>query len=186
MAPIPLNVIDVTFGGKAANVNSYGGKTMDLTRIKKNLEAQNLYHSTTDLSGRPTVIGYEKKFRWKWMATQLNTFVIASDFNDAPITPGVMSDFIDEAFTLSKEHYAGWPRGIQSGLGVIAIALGTEITPDAQRYCTGLESGKKWAGFTVPTTVNTGSGAVYKFEKNPMWGRIYYPHFKALIEASLA
>ncbi|MBT6022976.1 hypothetical protein HOH11_00005, partial [Candidatus Woesearchaeota archaeon] len=44
-----------------------------LTSIEKNLKNQNIFHSKNKILGKPTVIGYDKQFRWSWMATQLNT-----------------------------------------------------------------------------------------------------------------
>tara|TARA_B110000046_G_scaffold185631_1_gene228198 strand:- start:1607 stop:1789 length:183 start_codon:yes stop_codon:yes gene_type:complete len=40
---------------------------------------------------------------------------------------------------------------------------------------------QKWAGFTIPVVINTQSNTLYAFDKKPMWGRIYYPHFEKLI-----
>jgi hypothetical protein len=51
----------------------------------------------------------------------------------------------------------------------------------AIRYCRELKSGKKWAGFSIPVTINSSTNQVYFFEKNPIWGRIYYPYFKKMI-----
>ena len=45
-----------------------------------------------------------------------------------------------------------------------------------------LKSGKKWAGFTIPVVYNPHTKELFRFEKYPLWGRIFYPHFKQLIE----
>ena len=67
------------------------------------------------------------------------------------------------------------------GLGVIALFLSTRFESGALEYCRELKSGRKWAGFTIPVAVDTASGQVTHFDKNPVWGRIFYPHFKRLI-----
>ena len=59
---------------------------MNLSTIKTQLQSQGIYLGPTTNLYRPRVAGYEKKFRWAWMATQLNTFVIATDYEDEPIT----------------------------------------------------------------------------------------------------
>lgn len=127
------------------------------------------------------MIGYEKKFKWSWFATQLNTFIVVSDFGNENITVGSIEKHLSEAFTFARNNYTGWPRGLQSGLGVISILLSSNITPDAEEYCRLLKSGKKWAGFTIPVTINSSTNEVNCFGKNPIWGRIYYPHFKKTI-----
>ena len=154
---------------------------MALQDIKERLVSKSIFFSEDGIGGRPTVIGYEKKFRWRWMATQLNTFIVASDCGEETITAQTIEEFLTEAFQYAKKNYSGWPRGLQSGVGVIGILLSTSVSDDAQTYCKELKSGKKWAGFAVPVAVDVAANQVYAFEKNPMWGRIYFPHFKALI-----
>ena len=77
------------------------------------------------------------------MATQLNTFIIASDFGDVMITEQTIEEFLAELFKYAKTNYRGWPRGLQSGLGVIAILVSENIDEGAIRYCKELKSGKK-------------------------------------------
>lgn len=128
------------------------------------------------------VIGYDKKFKWRWLATQLNTFVVACDFSDERITPEVIEGFLNTSFDYAKENYSGWPRGLQSGLGVIVVLISKNIHEDAIEYCQESKSGKKWAGFSVPVVIDSSKDAVYYFNKNPVWGRIYYPYFKDIID----
>ena len=71
---------------------------------------------------------------------------------------------------------------MQSGLGVISVLISNKINDDAKVYCRKLKSGKKWAGFSIPVVFNSETEEVFEFEKNPIWGRIYYPHFKKLIK----
>lgn len=154
---------------------------MVLQNIKERLNSKSIFISEDRISNRPTVIGYDKKFKWRWMATQLNTFIIASDFGDAMITEQTIEKFLTESFKYAKTNYRGWPRGFQSGLGVIAILVSENIDEGAIRYCKELRSGKKWAGFSIPVTINSSTNQVYSFEKNPIWGRIYYPYFNKMI-----
>lgn len=155
---------------------------MNLTTIKNSLEANKIYLSDEQVLERPTIVGYEKKFRWAWIATQLNTFIVATDFGEEEITVDLIEKHLSTGFALAKKNYTGWPRGLQSGMGVISILISTNIDAAAQEYCLKLKSGKKWAGFTIPVAVDSSSNTVYSFEKKPMWGRIYYPHFRKLID----
>lgn len=154
---------------------------MRLDAIKSALENRKMYYANDSVLNKPTVIGYEKKFRWAWMATQLNTFVVASDFGSEEVTPETIEKHLSVAFEYAKNHYKGWPRGFQSGLGVISVLVSTNLTKEAIDYCHKLSSGKKWAGFTIPVLIDGTSGEVHSFDKKPMWGAIYYPHFRAMI-----
>jgi len=154
---------------------------MNLNSIKEKLNSKSIFLKEETILGKPSVIGYEKKFKWTWFATQLNTFIIASDFADEYITVDLIEKHLSEAFTMAINNYTGWPRGLQSGVGVISILISSNITPDAIEYCRRLKSGKKWAGFAIPITINSATKEVNYFEQNPIWGRIYYPYFKQII-----
>lgn len=154
---------------------------MILQEIKKRLESQSILFSEDQVHGRPTVIGYNKKFKWRWFATQLNTFLVAIDFGSDPVTVATIEAALTDSFAYAKENYNGWPRGLQSGVGVIAILMSSQIDERAIEYCRELKSGKKWAGFAVPVVIDSSTGQVHSFNRNPIWGRIYYPYFKDLI-----
>jgi hypothetical protein len=154
---------------------------MNIESIKKNLNSKSIYYSEEKILGKPSVIGYEKKFKWIWFATQLNTFIVVSDFGEETITEDLIEKHLSEAFGFAQKKYTGWPRGLQSGIGVISILISKNIGDDAKDYCKKLKSGKKWAGFTIPVVINSLTNEIDYFEKNPIWGRIYYPHFKKLI-----
>lgn len=154
---------------------------MDIESIKAKFKASHIFHSETKVLDHKSVVGYEKKFRWIWMATQLNTFIIATDFGNLEITQALIEDHLSASFKFSMENYKGWPRGLQSGVGVISILISSQVSDEAKEYCQKLKSGKKWAGFTIPVAYNSETNETFQFEKHPIWGRIYYPHFRKLI-----
>lgn len=154
---------------------------MNLESVKNKLLAQSIYHSQNSILGKPSTIGYEKKFRLSWMGTQLNTFIVVSDFENEEVNWYTLEKHMYESFKFAEKNYTGWIRGLQSALGVISVLITDKITDDAKDYCLKLKTGKKWAGFTIPVVVDSKTGTIYCFEKNPMWGRIYFPHFKRLI-----
>ncbi|MEJ2612835.1 MAG: hypothetical protein P8179_22940 [Candidatus Thiodiazotropha sp.] len=154
---------------------------MSLQEIKKRLESQSILYSEDQIHGRPTVIGYDKKFKWQWIATQLNTFLVAIDYGKDQVTVESIESAQADSFVYAKKHYNGWPHGLQSGLGVITILMSAQIDTDAIEYCQKLKSGKKWAGFAVPVVIDSSNNQIHSFDKNPIWGRIYYPYFKDLI-----
>lgn len=155
--------------------------TVNLTTIKANLQAANIFLSDEVTLNNPSVMGYEKKFRWFWFATQLNTFIVAGDFDDEKITPMVIEKYLDISFELAKKNHTGWPRGLQSARAVIVILISSNITEEAKDYCRKLKSAKKWAAFTIPIVLDRQTNEVFRFEKKPVWGLIYYPYFTRLI-----
>ena len=66
---------------------------------------------------------------------------------------------------------------------VISILISNNVEDGAIEYCKKLKSGKKWAGFSIPVVFNSETNETYQFEKTPIWGRIYYPHFRKLINS---
>lgn len=158
---------------------------MNLETIKSKLKTQSILFSEDAIGHCPTVIGYEKKFRWSWMATQLNTFIVASDLGERTISTGIIERHLMDSFEYAQKHYSGWPRGLQSGIGVISILISSDVDESSRAYCRMLKSDKKWAGFSIPVAVDTSKREVYFFDHYPMWGRIYYPHFKKLIQKTV-
>ncbi|MCF7885811.1 MAG: hypothetical protein K9M80_04880 [Candidatus Marinimicrobia bacterium] len=152
-----------------------------LKSIKDKLSAKNIYLSEETINNKPTIIGYEKRFKLKWMATQLNTFIVAADFGDNNVTEQTIEDFFARAFKYAKKNYRGWPRGLQSGLAVIGILISKNIDQSAISYCQKLKAGKKYSGFAIPVTIDPSTNQVYYFNKKPIWGKIYYPHFEKMI-----
>ena len=145
---------------------------MTIDSIKEKLQETSIYHSEESILGQQCVIGYEKRFRWRWLATQLNTFIVAADFGDEAITKEVIEGFLSESFKFSKQNYTGWPRGLQSGVGVIGVLISSNVTTEAKEYCEKLKSGDKWAAFTIPIVHDSSENKTYQFLKRPYWGMI--------------
>ena len=159
---------------------------MNINLIKSRLQAQNIFFSEDSILDLPSVIGYDKQFRWSWMATQMNTFVVASDLKDESITTQTIESHIKQSFDYSSQKYRGWPRGLQSGVGVISILISENVTEEAKIYCKKLKSGKKWAAFTIPVVIDASTKEVFFFDKKPMWGMIYFPYFRQIIQTLTA
>lgn len=155
---------------------------MNLSTIRHHLEYRGIFYAEETLGTAHTVIGYEKVFRWQWLATQLNTFIFASDVGSFPVTPLTFHKHAQLCKAYADKHYAGWPIGMQAGMAIISILISSHISKDAQVYCERLQAEKSWAGFTVPVAINADTGQRYLFHRNPAWGRIYYPYFKQLIQ----
>lgn len=156
---------------------------MTIESIKTRLKDFSIYHSDKSILGNNSVVAYDKKFKWIWFASQLNTFIVATDFGNQEITESLIENHISESFKYSKENYKGWPRGFQSGVAVISILISTNITEKAKDYCEKSKSGKKWAGFSIPVVHDSSTKETFQFDENPIWGMIYYPYFKRMINS---
>ncbi len=154
---------------------------MSVDRIKSKMSAQNIFHSEFTWMDHPTVVGYHKQFRWSWMATQLNTFYVATDCGTKEVTIPILEKHLAEAFAYAEKKYNGWPRGLQSAIGVVCILQSSNISEEVKAYCRGLKSGKKWAGFAIPVAIDSTTHETFQFTSTPMWGAIYFPYFKRMI-----
>ena len=156
---------------------------MNIETAKNLFIERGILHKETTLLEKPTVVGYEKKFKWSWMATQLNTFVVVSDYKDEPITTSILKAHLAETYQYATIYYKGWPRGLQAGIAILSVLISSQVDQGAKDYCLQLASGKKWAGFCIPVVYDTHKGKFYYFQKKPMWGRIYFPYFRNMIRA---
>ena len=153
---------------------------MNLENIRTNLEQNNIFHASDPFLDYSSVAGYDKQFRWSWMATQLNTFYLIAEVEELSVVK--LEELLQRAFQYAEKHYTGWPRGLQSGIGVILIILTTSPDSEIQRYCLKLKSGKKWAGFTIPVVFDKETKKLYYIDHKPIWGMIYYPYFEDMIK----
>jgi hypothetical protein len=144
------------------------------------LKSEGIYFGFESIEEIPCSIGYIKEFRWSWIATQLNTFIFIGESNTS------IDKRLIEAFSMSCYKYAlknnkGWPRGLQAGIGSIAILKGERIENSAVEFCESL-SKKHWSAFEIPVAYNTLEKKVIKYKSSPVWGRIFFPYLSNLID----
>ncbi|OJJ21004.1 hypothetical protein BKI52_10540 [marine bacterium AO1-C] len=150
---------------------------MVLDSIYDKLQKEGIFLAKDDVLGQPSMIGYEKKFRWNWLASQLNTFIVVTDFGHTLVTEEVLKDHLKASYAYAKANHKGWPIGLQSALAVISILYSSNIEEAAQSYCR-----KTKATLMVPITVNTQNQDAYYFDVNPTFGGLYYPHLRKWIK----
>lgn len=158
---------------KSANMEPRGTETI--------LKEQGIFLKHDTVGGIPCVIGYDKKFKWSWMATQLNTFVIIGSF-DGLIDKAVIENFSKACFEYGLKNNQGWPRGLQSGVASIAILQGKSIDRSASVFCEVL-SKKHFSAFEISIIYDTEQKKTIKYLSKPLWGTIYFSYFGKLIES---
>lgn len=137
------------------------------------------YFGEYEIAGIPCTVAYIKKFRWRWMATQLNTFIIVGE-TDQKIDLRTIDLFSALAFQFALNNNRGWPRGFQAGVGSVAILKGPEIDQAAGAFVSNLTR-KHWSAFEIPVLYNTTHKQTIRFANTPLWGAIYFPYFSKLI-----
>lgn len=155
---------------------------MKLDTAKALFEDQGIFHKEGKIMDMPSVIGYEKKFKLAWIATQLNLFIVCTDFGDEKITTDMVEEHLKRSFEYASSNYTGWPRGLQSALGVISIMRSSNVMDYPKEYAQKLKSGKKWAAFTIPAVYDSSEEKLYFFDSAPVWGAIYFSHFRKTLE----
>ena len=144
------------------------------------LKKENIYFGQETINGIPCSIGYIKKFKWSWLATQLNTFVIIGKTNDK-IDKQVMEAFSKSCFEYASKNNKGWPRGFQAAVGSIAILQGNNIDNEAIVFCEKF-SKKHWSAFEIPVLYSIDEKKSIRFTSTPIWGTIYFPFFIKTID----
>lgn len=147
------------------------------------LKSENIYLKEDIIGGVPCSVGYIKEFRWSWMATQLNTFIIIGH-TDQPVSKTVIADFSKNCFEYALKNHQGWPRGLQSGVASIAILQATVIEDDAVLFCERLTI-KHWSAFEVPVLYHPDQKIGVRFKAAPIWGTIFFPYFAKKIDTVL-
>ena len=145
------------------------------------LKKENIYFGQDRINNIACSIGYIKKFKWSWFATQLNTFVIIGKTNET-ISRQMMEEYSKDCFEYSLKNHKGWPRGLQAGVGSIAILQGSVVDNEAKEFCERL-SKKHWSAFEIPVLYDIVEKKAVRFIKKPIWGTIYFPFFSKTIDS---
>ncbi len=152
-----------------------------MNNLKQILESEKLYFGEANIAGILCTIGYKKEFRWTWFACQLNTFVIIGQAT-SDVDVQQIHDFSTACFEYALKNQKGWPRGLQSGVGSIAILCAENYSSSAAASCETLTK-KHWSAFEVPVIYDITQKKMIRFKKAPMWGSLFFPYFAKMLDA---
>lgn len=144
-------------------------------------KSEGIFFGQETINGITCSIGYIKKFKWSWFATQLNTFVIIGETKEK-IDKLTIENFSKDCFEYALKNHKGWPRGLQAGVGSIAILQGNDIDNEAIKFCEKL-SKKHWSAFEIPVIYRTNERKAIRYKSQPIWGTIYFPFFTKTIDS---
>jgi len=112
------------------------------------------------------------------------TFFIFAEFDS--LNPQVLWTFSSEAFQCAKAiRKIGLPCGLCESVVCFPIAI-ARLIDDATRSAVQNETPPKhYAAMEIPVVYDSTHRKLYRFEKTPMWGALYYKGFRATIDRFL-
>ncbi|SHF27528.1 hypothetical protein [Pedobacter caeni] len=153
---------------------------MNLNTAEAILKDTGIFKGHETIAGIACTIGYDKKFKWAWMATQLNTFIIIGETEEL-IDKNKIEQFSNACYEYAIKNNQGWPRGLQSGIGAVAILKGKSIDRSAAVFCEKLTK-KHFSAFEVPVLYDLEKKKTIRYLTRPLWGTIYFPYFTKMID----
>jgi hypothetical protein len=157
--------------------------TAILTEIKAKLEQNRLFFAEPEIYNQKSLVGYDKQFRLQWFATQLNTFISVTAFDDEElVTEFLVREYAEEVYNYALMNNRGWKPGFQSGVVAIPVVIVKKAAVDARVFCQKPKKAKKWGGFMMPIVIERISGNVFYVEERPFVGRLYYTYLKSIMD----
>jgi hypothetical protein len=134
-----------------------------------NLQLDGFAVTQVELPSGPATIGYQGKFRLRWVATKLNLFTVVATRPEA--TSDVLSGLISDSIDYAKKT-KGRLRGLQTGVAVIPILASVTVAPDAIELVRSRPV-KGFAAMAMPAIVDLSTGESYFYEGKLIIGAIY-------------
>ena len=133
--------------------------------------------------GRPSLVARTSRFRWRWVATRLHTFVIASDFVDVTPNRVDLDAFLDAGVQYALEHKGGLPRGLQTGTATITVALTRQLHAATMEWAQTVH-GRRFAAFPFPVLVDLSTRKVTRPERMIVGG-IYSSYLQTMVDTHI-
>jgi hypothetical protein len=140
-----------------------------LNLVAERLQADGAEVTTEYFRGVPAVVGYRPQFKLRWMATRLNLFTVV--LPTERVTPAGLKQFSEEALDFATSQ-KGRFRGVQNGVGAIAVQVCPQATPEAIDFArTTLV--RRFSAFAWPAVVDLSTGTVHSHQGRVVVGGIY-------------
>lgn len=130
------------------------------------------------LQGSPVLVARTSEFRWRWFATRIHTFVVAAPFPAGTATADRLGGFLRAATEYAKANKGGLPRGLQTGVAVIVVAVADSADHAAFEWASAVR-GRKFAALPFPVLADTAAGQVV-MPRRMVLGGIYKAYFQSL------
>ncbi len=136
------------------------------------------------LYGSPVLVARTSQFRWRWFATRIHTFIVAAAFPAGTATPERLDGFLRAATEYAKANKGGLPRGLQTGVAVIVVAVTESADPAAYSWASA-PHGRQFAALPFPVLADASSGQV-AMPRRMILGGIYKGYFTSLVAQHVA
>jgi hypothetical protein len=133
------------------------------------------------LAGGPVIVGYQARFRLRWMATKLHlfTFVAAGPSVDARSLEQFANDALDFAVRAK-----GRPGALQVGVAAIPILAAATVDSTAIEFAQNRLI-RRWSAFAWPCVFDLGTGRSYVHEGRVTVGGLYANWMRSQIAIAL-
>lgn len=121
---------------------------------------------------------YEEQFEVKWLASKLKQFSFVS-FREK-IGEAELRDYSARCIQTALQEYKGLPRGFQNGVVSFNVLAGYDLDQSAIDFAA-KRPDKHFSAFEMPVLVDLKTQQIYYYTSTPMWGAIYYKHFREYI-----
>ena len=155
-----------------------------LDALEKAILATGIDVARDQLSGRAVVVARWTEFKWRWLATKLHLFLIACPFSVGEASTESLDRFLDAAREYAVSHKQGLPRGFQTGVAVIAVAVADELGGDAAHWAS-QPHGRRFAALAYPVSLDLHAGAVTRPDRMVL-GAIYLPYLRRFVDQVVA
>jgi hypothetical protein len=131
------------------------------------------------LNGAPVLVARTSEFRWRWLATRMHTFIIAAAFPTGTTTTDQLDGFLRAATEYAKANKGGLPRGLQTGVAAIVVAVAESADHPAYGWAS-KPHGRQFAALPFPVLADTSTGQV-AMPRRMVLGGIYKAYFQSLV-----
>ena len=137
-----------------------------------------------ELAGRHAVVAHWAQFRWRWFATRLHVFLIACPFSAADASKDTLDRFLVSAREYAVSHKQGLPRGFQTGVAVIAVAVAEELAPNATDWAAH-PAGVRFAALAYPVSLDLRTRRCTRPQRM-VFGAVYVPYLRRFVDSIVA
>lgn len=152
---------------------------MDLvSRIEAALASGGLRPVTRVVAGVQFVVGATAAFRWRWMATRLNTFIYVSAMAAGSSADGLLDEFLAAALQDAIDQNRAW-LGMQQGVAAIVVAAIDHATPQDEMWAARPHGGR-FAAIAFPVVADPSTRRVIR-PQHMVLGGVYTSYLQDLV-----
>jgi len=149
-------------------------------RIEQSTAAAGMQPQRVELiAGHTSLVARTSQFRWRWMATQLHTFLVAAPFPEA-LSREQLDGFLSAATRYAKANKGGLPLGLQTGVAAIVVAVMEGASPEAVQWASNVH-GRQFSTIPWPSLVDTRVPTVVQPQRMVIGG-IYKSYLQQMVQ----